>query len=107
MKFIKLGYGRASDHAQYDIRAGRMTRDEGIAMVRKYDHVKPSDLKRWLAYTGMNEDEFDQIADTFRNQRVWSIEDGQWVKDNVWGSRTAYGPVKGLPTWAKPSLVKA
>jgi len=101
MKFIKLGYGRASDHAQYDIRAGRMTREQGIAMVRKHDHVKPSDLKRWLAYTSMNEDEFDAIADTFRNQRVWSIENGQWVKDNVWGGRSAYGAVKGLPAWAK------
>ncbi|QDM17969.1 N-acetyl sugar amidotransferase [Tardiphaga sp. vice278] len=101
MKFIKLGYGRASDHAQYDIRAGRMTREEGIAMVRKYDHVKPSDIVRWLSYTGMTEDEFDAIADTFRNHRVWSIQDGQWVKENIWGGTSSYGPVKGLPEWAK------
>lgn len=101
MKFIKLGYGRASDHAQYDIRAGRMTREEGIAMVRKYDHVKPSDIVRWLSHTGMTEDEFDAIADTFRNHRVWSIQDGQWVKENIWGGTSSYGPVKGLPEWAK------
>lgn len=101
LKFIKLGYGRGTDHALYEIRSGRMTREEGVAMVRRYDAVKPSDLNRWLDYVGMTEDEFDRIADTFRNKRVWAIEDGQWVKDDVWGGRSAYGPVKGLPEWAR------
>ncbi|MCB0323956.1 MAG: N-acetyl sugar amidotransferase [Bdellovibrionales bacterium] len=101
LKFIKLGYGRGTDHALYEIRAGRMTRQEGIEMVRRYDHVKPSDLERWLAYTGMTESEFDSIADTFRDQRVWRIEDNQWVKDTVWGESVAYGKVCGLPGWAR------
>ena len=93
LKFIKLGYGRASDHACKDIRAGIMTRDEGIEMVRKYDHVKSRrDLDRWLQYVGMTEDEFDTTCDTFRDPRVWRIENGQWVKDNIWGGSSAYGP---------------
>ena len=40
LKFVKFGYGRGTDHACKDIRAGRMTREQGIEMVRKYDHVK-------------------------------------------------------------------
>ena len=40
MKFVKFGYGRASDHASKDIRTGYMTRDEGINMVKK--HLKPT-----------------------------------------------------------------
>jgi hypothetical protein len=85
MKFVKFGYGRASDHASKDIRTGYMTRDEGIEMVRKYDHVKPRrDLERWLDYVGMTEAEFDRIADTFRDPRVWRQENGVWVKDNIW-----------------------
>ena len=64
-------------------------------MVRNYDHVKSRrDLERWLEYVGMSEDEFDQICDGFRDPRVWRIEDGQWVKDTIWGEPTAYGPVK-------------
>jgi len=95
LKFIKLGYGRASDHACKDIRAGLMTREQGIAMVRKYDHVKPRrDLERWLTYVGMTEEEFDCICDTFRDRRVWRIEAGQWVKDCIWGESSAYGPVQ-------------
>jgi N-acetyl sugar amidotransferase len=94
MKFIKFGYGRATDHASKDIRSGYMTREEGVAMVRKYDHVKPMrDLKRWLEYVGMSEDEFDRIADGFRDPRVWWIEDGKWWKHNVWGEPSSYGHV--------------
>ena len=94
LKFIKLGYGRASDHVCKDIRSGKITREEGIELVRQYDHVKPMrDLTRWLDYVGMSEEEFDATCDTFRNPRVWRIEDGQWVKDNIWGEPSAYGPV--------------
>jgi N-acetyl sugar amidotransferase len=94
LKFVKLGYGRGTDHATKDIRAGRMTREEGIEMVRKYDHVKPRrDLERWLKYVDMTEEEFDCICDTFRNEKVWWIENGQWMKDNIWGEPSAYGPV--------------
>jgi N-acetyl sugar amidotransferase len=93
LKFIKVGYGRGTDHSCKDIRTGRMTREEGIEMVRKYDHVKPRrDLERWLKYVDMTEDEFDRICDTFRDPRVWRVEDGQWVKDNIWGEPAAYGP---------------
>jgi N-acetyl sugar amidotransferase len=85
MKFIKFGYGRASDHASKDIRLGRLTRAEGIEMVRKYDHVKPKrDLERWLEYVNMAEEAFDRIADTFRDPRVWRRQHGQWAKDNIW-----------------------
>jgi N-acetyl sugar amidotransferase len=93
LKFIKFGYGRASDHASKDIRDGYMTREEGIEMVKKYDHVVSSDLYYWLDYVGMSEEEFWQTADTFRDPHVWRIENGQWVKDNIWGDSSAYGPV--------------
>lgn len=100
LKFIKLGYGRGTDHANYDIRAGRMSRATGVEMVQIYDHVKPRDLKRWLTYVGMSEEEFDRIADTYRDKRVWRIQDGQWVKQDITGEMRSYGTVKGLPEWA-------
>lgn len=84
LKYIKFGYGRCTDHVCKDIRDGRMSRERGIELVRQYDHVKPRDLARWLRYTGMSEEEFDRIADTFRDPRVWRWEDGEWRKDNLW-----------------------
>lgn len=94
LKFIKFGYGRATDHASKDIRAGQMTREQAVEMVRKYDSVKPRrDLERWLKYVDMSEEEFDQICDSFRDPRVWWIHDGRWWKDNIWGEPSSYGPV--------------
>lgn len=85
MKYVKFGYGRATDHACRDIRNGAMSRDEGIAMVRQYDHVVPGDLARWLEYVGMTRTEFEAIADRWRDPRVWvRNEYGHWLKDNLW-----------------------
>ena len=93
LKYIKFGYGRCTDHVCKDIRAELMSREEGVELVRRYDHVKPRDLGRWLRYTGMTEREFDEIADTFRDPRVWWEENGQWVKDNLWGEAAAGEPL--------------
>lgn len=84
LKFIKFGYGRCTDHVCKDIRAGSMARGQAIELVRQYDHVKPRDLYRWLDYVGMSEDEFDRIADTFRDPRVWRKENNVWQKPNIW-----------------------
>lgn len=93
MKFVKFGYGRATDHVCKDIRAGLMTRQQGMEIVRKMDAIKPKDLQRWLKYVGWTEAEFDKVADTFRDPRVWWIQDGAWWKDNLWGQSSAYGQV--------------
>jgi hypothetical protein len=58
-----------------------MTREEGLDLVRRMDPVKPSDLARWLKYVNMTEEEFDRIADTFRDPRVWRIERERWSRD--------------------------
>jgi N-acetyl sugar amidotransferase len=86
LKFVKFGYGRCTDHVSKDIRAGHMTREQGIALIRRYDSVKPRrDLDRWLGYVDMTEAEFDRICDGFRDPRVWwRNESGEWQKDNIW-----------------------
>ena len=85
LKYIKFGYGRASDHAAKDIRTGYLTRDQGIQMVKKYDHVIPKDLNYWLKYVGMKENEFWRVANSFRSKLVWRKDKkGNWVKDTIW-----------------------
>jgi hypothetical protein len=94
LKFVKFGYGRCTDHTSKDIRLGNMTRDEGIALVRTYDHVIPrKSFEYFMDMTGISEDEFFRTADTFRDARVWWIENGEWYKDTLWGESTSYGPV--------------
>jgi N-acetyl sugar amidotransferase len=94
MKFIKFGYGRATDHCCKDIRAGLMTRDEAIEIVSKRDPIKSKDLYRWLDYVGWTEEEFDKVADTFRDPRVWWIKNGRWWKHDLRGKPKEFGLVR-------------
>lgn len=94
LKFVKFGYGRCTDHTSKDIRLGTMTREEGIGLVKKYDHIIPrKSFDYFLDMTGMTEEEFWPVADTFRDPRVWWIKDGEWWKDNIWGGSSSYGKV--------------
>jgi hypothetical protein len=93
LKFIKFGYGRCSDHVCKDIRAGLMDRERGRELILQYDHVRPGDLIRWYEYAGVEEGEFDRVADTFRDPRVWKIQDGRWWKRDVDGVVRDYGAI--------------
>lgn len=55
LKYLKFGYGRATDDASNEIRHGRMTREESVALVKRYDHVRPSDTDWFLKKVGMTE----------------------------------------------------
>ena len=93
MKFVKFGYGRCTDHASKDIKSDLITRDQGIELVKKYDHVISKDIYHWLEYVEMSYDKFWCIADTFRDERVWRIKNDKWYKDNLWGGESDYGEV--------------
>ena len=72
-----------------------MSREEGVKYVKKHDHIKSKEsLNYFLEMIKMSEDEFDAIADNFRDKRVWWIEDNKWWKDTLWGEPECYGEVK-------------
>ncbi len=59
-----------------------MSRARAIELVNHFDPKKPSDLTRWLDYVGMTEDEFERIADTFRDPRIWwRGSNGDWERE--------------------------
>ncbi|MBN2067938.1 MAG: N-acetyl sugar amidotransferase [Candidatus Diapherotrites archaeon] len=93
LKWLKFGYGRATDHASQDIRLGRMTREQGIDMVEKYDGKRPSDLDIILRYLGMDEEEFVACVDNMRDPRAWGKNDkNEWyLKDPVGNHRNDPG----------------
>ena len=85
MKYLKFGYGRATDDATNEIRYGRMTREEGIEMVRQYDHVRPKSLDTYLEFLQMTEVEFEAAVEPMRDLSIWEKDPrGTWrVKDSV------------------------
>jgi N-acetyl sugar amidotransferase len=79
LKYLKFGFGRATDHAVKDIRAGLITREQGIELVQKYDGKRPDDLDLILEYLDMTEDEFVACVDDMRDPDVWQRdENGKW-----------------------------
>jgi len=79
LKYLKFGYGRATDDASTLIRLGLLTREEGIALVARYDHIRPKDLDVWLHFVGMSEDEFVASVDAQRDPSIWDRDaDGRW-----------------------------
>ena len=85
IKFSKWGYGKATDHASREIRLKRMTREEGIAEVRRYQLVRPRHSRLFLDWIGMPEAELAAQIDAHRSPSVWAKEaGGQWVlKDSI------------------------
>jgi N-acetyl sugar amidotransferase len=79
LKYLKFGYGRATDDASTEIRQGRMTREQGIEMVAKYDHVRPSDMDIYLDAVGMTEAELLALVEPMRDSRIWAKDaEGRW-----------------------------
>ena len=85
LKYLKFGYGRATDDASTEIRHGRMTREEGINMVREYDHVRPSDMDIFLRTVGMTDTDLLNMIEPLRDPSIWKKDaSGQWqTKDSV------------------------
>ena len=63
IKFLKRGFGRTSHLASIDIRNGRLDRDSGLEMVKKYDGRKPAALDRFLKMVNITEEQFMEIVE--------------------------------------------
>ena len=67
-KFLKRGFGRGTDHASGDVRAGLLTREEGFELARKHDTERPGALDYYLAITGFSEEEFEDVLAEHRHR---------------------------------------
>jgi N-acetyl sugar amidotransferase len=95
--FTKFGIGRATHNAAQEIRSGDIERDEGVALVRRYDGEFPERFAaECLQYMSIPEKEFPvasrmfeqpimsreyflALADTFRSPHLWKFENGTWA----------------------------
>lgn len=69
--YLKFGIGRCTSDAAHEVRDGDLTRDEAVALVRKYDGEFPvRHFQTFLEYTGLSEEEFFAIAHKWRNDAL-------------------------------------
>jgi N-acetyl sugar amidotransferase len=77
--YIKFGIGRATHDAAQEIRSGHITREEGVALVHRFDSEFPKRyFKEVLEYMEMTEEQFWAIIDGFRPEHLWEKVNGEW-----------------------------
>jgi N-acetyl sugar amidotransferase len=83
-KFLKYGFGRATDHASIDIRNKRLTRLEGLELVKKYEGKIPRKyINRFLDDFEITENEFIEICEKFTNKALFKTdESGKLIRDD-------------------------
>lgn len=100
---IKFGIGRASYDASQEIRSGDITRDEGVALVKRFDLEFPErfaqEIFNYLSLPHtefpkacamfdqpiMHREYFERLTDTFRSPHLWAYIDGQWtLRHSAW-----------------------
>ena len=62
LKYLKRGIGRTNHLVGIDIRNGRLSREEGLELMRRYDGKRPASLDIFLDFVGLSEAEFEEIA---------------------------------------------
>ncbi|MGO4821860.1 MULTISPECIES: N-acetyl sugar amidotransferase [unclassified Flavobacterium] len=86
--FIKFGIGRATYDAAQEIRNRHLTREEGVALVNRFDGEFPDRyFNDIMEYIGMTAEEFHDLCDKFRSPHLWGKdEEGKWkLRHNVAG----------------------
>ena len=77
--YIKFGLGRATYDASQEIRNRHLTREEGVALVRRFDGEFPSKyFHEVMEYIGMKPERFMELCDEFRSPHLWTEENGRW-----------------------------
>lgn len=86
LAYIKFGIGRATSDTAHEIRDGKITREEGIALVKRYDEEFPlKHYNEFLEYCDITEDEFHAVIDSWRADHIWVKNANGWrLRKPIW-----------------------
>jgi N-acetyl sugar amidotransferase len=77
--FVKFGLGRASYDASQEIRNKHLTREEGVALVRRFDGEFPERyFQDVMDYIEMTPERFRELCDSFRSPHLWERTGDDW-----------------------------
>ena len=72
MMYIKLGIGRATSDAGREIREGKILREEGCSLVKKYDgEFTKKYFEFSLDFLMLDKENFFKIVDSFKLDHIW------------------------------------
>lgn len=78
IKFAKWGYSKVTDHATREMRWGRLTREQGAVLIRRFRDRHANDLGQLLEFIEISEAKFHETVDRHRDPRAWKEVDGEW-----------------------------
>jgi len=77
--YIKFGLARASSDASQEIRNKHLTREEGVALVHRFDGEFPNKyFKEVMDYIQIKPEYFLELCDKFRSPHLWNKVNGEW-----------------------------
>jgi len=81
IKFYKWGFGRASDYCNEEIRLGRISREEAIKLVDKYDGtIGKKYVKSFCKYINITEEKFWENIRSLVNKKLFYIDNNLNIK---------------------------
>jgi N-acetyl sugar amidotransferase len=86
LAYIKFGIGRTTSDAAHEIRDGKITREEGVALIKRYDHEFPKKYYDvFLEFCSITDDEVHEVIDSWRSDHIWGKENNEWkLRHPVW-----------------------
>lgn len=86
LKHVKLGFGHATEFVSYDVRAGRMTRQEAIRVIKELDgRCHPRYVRAFCDWVGLSTAKFWDVANSYRGAMWTRNHDGEWRLTNpIW-----------------------
>ena len=87
--YIKFGIGRTSYDASQEIRNKHLTREEGVALVKRFDGEFPDRyFEDVMNYLELKPEHFHKLCDKYRSPHLWGKDDnGFWkLRYNVMGT---------------------
>jgi len=79
MQYIKFGFGRCLRDVARQIQHERLTREQGLSLIRKYDGEFPiNSINSCLEYLNISGNDFEKIVDSHRSEQIWKRTKGKW-----------------------------
>ncbi|WP_081749007.1 N-acetyl sugar amidotransferase [Butyrivibrio sp. FCS014] len=80
IKYLKFGFGYATDEICYDIREGRFDRESGKWYVKEYDGLCGEQyIEKACKYLSITKEEFWEVVDRYVNKDLFEKVNGKWV----------------------------
>lgn len=86
LAYIKFGIGRTTSDTAHEIRDGKIDRDEGIALIKRYDHEFPKKYyKEFLEFCSITDEQIQEVIDSWRSDHIWKKVGEEWkLRTPIW-----------------------